>query len=650
MSSSRKPFLFIDGEGGNREDGGHDYIVLCGYSDYTGPLILENPDRSPLSTRAIIDWLLNLAARLKAEDSPHTIVGFGLGYDIAMWLHDIPERPAERLFRPELVGWVDQKGTPRWSPVGPYAMRQIGTEFQIIESTYGRGARKTKENRRSITVWDCWKFFQGSFVSALQKWQILTDDELERIETMKKKRSTFRSDEIDDEIIEYCLAECEAGVKLMTKLDATCVELGYPLRRYDGAGSLAAAMLRKWSIDAFQAPVPEKMRQAVACAYFGGRFEVAAHGLTDKEVWQYDINSAYPTIIKDLPCLAHAQWIANKEVVSEGIYEVVWEAPNPCHWGPLPHRNRKGEITYPQSGHGWYWGSELLAAEQLYPSSFQVLKGWSLKRGCHHVPFKDVPSVYVQRQNLGASAAGIVLKLGLNSLYGKTAQSIGQPKYANYIWAGMITAGCRAMILDAIRIAGPEHILMTATDSVLSDCPIDLPTSPEKKLGEWDEATAKGGILIIQPGITIAYDDTGNGTYKSRGLGKHEFARHADAAERAWATLGILGSFTAQSHRFIGMKTALARGKYDTRCRWVDVEQKLKFLPGSKRLIPNSEMLAHYHHRQLRSLARPGWPDPSLPYKQIYARLLFGTEFDEAVEIGEQPGMECEWLEVTTDG
>ena len=648
MATTSKPFLFLDGEGGNRPDGSHDYVVLCGWSEYTGRLILQNERREPLRSRQILDWLLDLAARLKEEKAAHTIVGFGLGYDIAMWLKDMPERPAERLYRPEVMGWIDQKGSPRWSPAGPYSMRQLGSEFQIIESTYGLGARADKSNRKSIAVWDIWKFFQGSFVKALKDWKILSATDLERMEAMKKKRSTFQADEISDEIVAYCLSECEAGVNLMRKLDETCTRLGFPLRRYDGAGSLAASMLRAWKVDQYQAPVPDKMTRAVSCAYFGGRFEIAAHGWTQKTVYQYDINSAYPAIIKNLPCLACAEWERSTELQEEGLYEIEWALQKPCQWGSLPFRNSKGAIVYPTRGHGWYWGSEILAAERLYPNRHHIRQGWRLIRKCNHVPFSKVPSVYLQRQQLGKNAEGIVLKLGLNSLYGKTAQSVGRPKYANYIWAGMITAGCRAMILDAIRIAKPEHILMTATDAVLSDCPINLPMSHEKLLGEWDMTTSPNGILIIQPGITIAYDENNIGTYKSRGLGKAEFAKHAKAAEEQWCKLGILGAFAARSHRFVGIKTALARGKYHTRCRWVDVESTLKYFPGNKRDLPETELLAHISNRQARSWAATGNGDMSMPYKAIHKRLT-NDGYDEAVEIGEQPGIECEWLEVTTD-
>ena len=648
MSPANKPlrrFLFLDGEGGNTPDGAHEYIVLCGWSEYTGSLILQNDDGSPLKTVQILEWLLELSARLKAEGAPHTFVGFGFGYDLAMILKDMPEHPAERLYRPIRMQHYDQKGTPKYAVWGPYGFRMLGSEFSLIETTYGIGARATKETQRTFAVWDIWKFFQGSFVKALTDWKILPQAELDDMADMKRRRSSFLADEIDAEIVEYCLSECRAGVSLMTRLNDTCRELGYPLTRFDGAGSLAAAMLRAWEIDKYLADVPEDMTDAVACAYFGGRFEIGRHGWVRQAVYQYDINSAYPTMIKDLPCLACADWRESTELTEDGLYEVTWKYPDPCWWGGLPHRNRKGEITYPVAGSGFYWGREILAAERLYPNSHIVRQGWALDRKCDHKPFERVPAVYNQRLRLGKSAAGIVLKLGLNSLYGKTAQSVGTPRFANYILAGMITAGCRAMLLDAIRTAGPEHVLATATDSILTDIPINLPGSAEKKLGEWDGDKFEGGILIIQPGITICYDRNMVGSYKSRGLGKMEFARHANAAETQWRTFGIFGRFTAESHRFLGIKTSLARNRYNERCRWVDVKQTLTFLPGVKRVVPKSELTAHLQDEAVKSLAAKAIDYPSQPYPNILRRLV-DKGYDRAEFIDEQPALESDMLEV----
>jgi hypothetical protein len=646
-----RPFLFLDGEGGNNPDGSHDYVLLCAWSEHTGNLVLQNPDRSPLRSWQILDWLLGLHDRLKQDGNPHTFIGFGLGYDVAMWLKDLPERPAERFYRPDKARHLDEKGQARWVSIGPYLLKQLGQQTTVMETTYGPWARATKETRQYAAIWDVWKFFQGSFVKALTDWGIISQADLDRMDAMKRKRSTFQASDfqrrkLNKQLIRYCLSECRAGVRLMEKLAQTCRELGFDLAgQYHGAGSLAAAMLRTWCIKEYMSPVPKDMAEAVACAYAGGRFQNGVHGMFQDRVWQADINSAYPTIIKDLPCLAHVSWEPSTELDYYGLYEIEWELPRPCRWGSLPHRDEKGTITYPRKGIGWHWGSEILAGERLYPGSHTVRRGWRLRRNCDHVPFAKVPETYKARLALGAKAAGIVLKLGLNSLYGKTAQSVGMPSFANYIWAGMITAGCRAMILDGIRLTGPAHVLAIATDAILTDTPPPVPTTPgEKHLGEWEIKEVPGGVLFIEPGIMISYDAEGRGSYKSRGLGRREFAKHTELAAQAWKDNGVRGNFAVKTHRFIGFKSALARGKYEERCRWIDMEMRLSYFPQRRMPLGIRTIFAHLHDEPARTVEMEGTGEPSAPYKQIHKRLT-NDGFDAAVIIGEQPAMECRWLE-----
>lgn len=647
MGAVNLPFLFVDGEGGNNPDGSHSYMVMCGWSEHTGPLILKNDDNTPLRTMQILDWLLDLHGELKSSGHPHTFVGFGFGYDTAMILNDLPEHCAWRLYSPGRAGWLNEKGLARWTVWGPYMMRFMGSELTLSETTLGIGHRADKATRRTLSLWDIWKFFQGSFVKALTEWEILSPAELADMEEMKRRRSTFDADSIDQEIVDYCLSECKAGVALMTKLDDTCRDLGYPLRRYDGAGSLAAAMMTAWGIKQYMDDVPEKMRRAVSCAYSGGWFEYATIGRIRQPVYQWDINSAYPTIIQHLPCLKHAEWEASKNVEPFGLYEVEFKYPSPCRWGALPYRDRHGAITHPQHGTGWYYGCEIIAAERLYPGSHHIRRGWKLIRKCDHVPFAEVPNVYQQRLALGASAAGIVLKLGLNSLYGKTAQSVGQPPFANYLWAGMITAGCRAMILLAMAVAGPENVAGIATDAIYTTREISLPSSPGKHLGEWDRSVSANGVLVIQPGITISYDEENTPTYKSRGMGKREFAGHAASAEKQWKQLGIHGSFRASSVRFIGIKTALARGKYHTRCRWVPMSAALRFYPGIKRHVPDDQLIAHFFGKPVETIAPEGSDDASYPYRAIERQ--WGEGYHEKTMLGDQPAPECELLELVSE-
>src|SRR5882757_6795811 len=98
ISEQKKPkplarFVSLDGEGNNwsdhidkqgkRHKSEHqDYVLLRSSSEQLDPLY--NP--KGLSTVSCFSWLCNLA--LKEHGA--TFVGFGLSYDITMWMRDIP--------------------------------------------------------------------------------------------------------------------------------------------------------------------------------------------------------------------------------------------------------------------------------------------------------------------------------------------------------------------------------------------------------------------------------------------------------------------------------------------------------------------------------------------------------------------------------
>jgi hypothetical protein len=622
------PYCFVDGEGANRDDGSQDYVVLCAYSDWFGERILRHEDNSRLTTVEILLWLLALNKESRDAGVPHTFVGFGLRYDVSMWLKDIDRWSSARLASPERYGWYDAKGIPQWVSWAGFSLRQLGSDFACITSQHGWNRRYDK---MSFSVWDVWKFYQGSFVDSLRKWKVLPEHELEAMQEMKDKRPYFTTDEYArdaDSIINYCLDECRAGVKLVQLLWDTTQDLDYPLKRLDGAGSLAAAMLKAWGVLEYADDPPEYLKNAIACAYHAGRFEVGWYGRIRKQTWQYDLRSAYPTAMQTLPCLKHAEWYATTEVITDGVYECEWELPSPCYWGALPYRHKDGAISYPRRGSGWVWGAEVLAARRLYPDSITIRQGWALARKCDHVPFASVPSVYLQRLYLGKSAQGIVLKLGLNSLYGKTAQTVGKPKYANYVWAGMITSHCRAAILDAIREAGPEHVIAIATDAVVTDAPVGLPLSD--RLGDWEETTQTDGLLIIQPGMTIAYSQD-EISYKSRGFGKKEFSKTAHQAEQLWEWFGISASLRIHTQRFYTHKTALQRNDYELRCRWKRESIDVAFRPNeNKRAVPDDAKCAHIYNRPAITFAvEGGYDSASWPYKKIKEQLESEDVYEE---------------------
>jgi hypothetical protein len=215
--------------------------------------------------------------------------------------------------------------------------------------------------------------------------------------------------------------------------------------------------------------------------------------------------------------------------------------------GAMLHREwDSSTILRPQVTSGWYWQRELEAAKRAGLIDTITVDEWHELDPCHDClpPLRKLESLYLKRQGVGKDTVrGKALKLGFNSPYGKLAQSIGEPKFSNPVWASLITSGCRTQILDAIATHpdGASAVVMVATDAVyFTSRHPSLPIS--KDLGEWGQEQ-KHNLTLFKPG-TYWDDKTRQSIrdgqapiFKSRGVSAQDFAQsieRIDTQFTAW--------------------------------------------------------------------------------------------------------------------
>lgn len=577
--------IAIDGEGVTDDENSPQRYTLLAAS--TGQYI-EGHD---LSSEQCFDLLLSLPKR-------SLCVGYSINYDINMWLKDLPVDNLTELWEDGHTEWRGY-----WLVWHPGKMFSIGRERGIKPyRTHDGTVKKRITYSEHLTIWDVFGFFQASFVKALNEWEIGTVAQRERIERMKAARGTF-VDEDKAQVRAYCEDECALLAAMVRKLIEYARSVGLTLTRFDGAGAVASAMMRKFRVDECIGLPPKDVHTATMHGYFGGRFETAIIGHIDR-AYAYDINSAYPNQTQHLPCLreGHCEWSKYRKgrVEQHGIYRVRWDLEGDLpKWGPFPYRLNNGAICYPMSGEGWYWGQEVSAALQLFPDDIDITDGFTLVRHCQCKPFAFVPRYYEMRRDLKACGnfGQIVLKLGLNSLYGKTAQSVGgkvigkaidgtlihdRPRYQSFVWAGMITAGCRAMILDAIRLAGAENIVSIATDGIISLAPIKN-LNIGSALGQWDSKVLRD-IAIIQSGVyeyAVVGNEESERVRRARGYSGREF----DFGNLAFA-FGLHHEHAVYStsvQRFHGLGASLQRNPKLTQWRtWARMPKTVKLSPPNR--------------------------------------------------------------------
>lgn len=590
-------------------DHNHHYVYLAAIDEFgNGEAISE--DEYPLDiktgslrTKDCLEFLIELPAR-------SLVVGFALIYDLTMMLQDLDKNSLYMLTREHLrmrmkcvhckrrKPWCKcsnyfPDGKPyyrpiHWWPPGEdygYSINYMNRKFTVGRvrcsvcklgpqkrgETNPRRCRcaKYKAEKRKTTVWDIFRFFQTSFIQSLETWKIGEPKVLAEIKAMKNLRGKEEFAADKDRVKAYCKQECHYLAQLTRKLIDEHEKAGIKLKTYFGAGSTASVLLKRWEIDLKRGTFPEEMRLPVACAFFGGRFENSVVGRIDCTVWDFDINSAYPYQTWRLPCLQHGHWSFHSGRPHEphlssrnAVYLVHWNSPQQKlegrhTWGTLPVRTPKldgherNSILFPINGlGGWTWGEEFWAAEKLNPN-IQSLEYWQYETDCDCRPFSEIPDFYRMRVLMGKEGKGITAKLGINSIYGKLAQSKGgiMAPFNSWIWAGLITSNTRAQLLRALLAApSPSDVLMLATDGVWStqrldlEQPLDTGTFDLRNdkgelvpLGGWSSKTIKTGIFAMRPGVYFPINPTegDKSLLRARGLGRKSVYEHTqDIIER----------------------------------------------------------------------------------------------------------------------
>lgn len=566
-----KKIVAVDGEGLNLPDGSHSYVMLA-ISDQK-PLI----DADGLDTKRIFDYLFNHLSEFDMN------VIYGGSYDSNMFMKGTPRNLLEELYRATAVSnpVVIHKYKVKWVR---------GKEFTLAKHVRGK--------LRTIRIWDVIPFFQCPFIAACDQYleQYEGREELVR---EKAKRGNFRVQDLAG-ISHYNQLELRLLVALVTELRSRLNRVGLRPRRWDGPGAIATALFQREGIKECQDKhVPEMAARAARFAYAGGRFEMVKYGSVKGKVYEYDINSAYPTALTHVPNLAHGEWVhysGDMGDVPFAMYRVQFTGSDATIPAPVFVRGSNGNVSYPLEAESWIWSPEMSAlrdyCDRVPGTQYRVLEAWGFKEE-HGIPrpFAFVNKLYAQRQNLKAQNDGahVGVKLGLNSMYGKLCQQVGWlpatkdheakvPPYHQMEWAGYTTSYCRAMILRAI-MSNPEAIIAIETDAVFSSEPLDLPVGPG--LGAW-ELTEFDSMTYVQSGHYYATTAAGKEIAKCRGVDRGEVTR--ERIERALQQPEDSRYLTAPLTRFYGIGVALMRGLEDYWCKWITEDKTLSLFPTGKRV------------------------------------------------------------------
>jgi len=474
-------------------------------------------------------------------DDPDSVYGgYYLGYDFTQWLKTLPADRAWMLLSDK--GKQLRARTRSGGNRKPFPVYYDGWEFDILafKRFKLRPATAGGHNKNGwMYINDCGSFFQTSFLAATNpdSWSepILSVDEYRILSAGKERRSNAV---LDKAMLRYNALENDVFARLMSSLAQGFAECGIHLRRDQWYGPGQAA--QKWLNGIHDFPDGQDVRGCTPAhildlareSYYGGWFEIFAHGHIPAATYEYDINSAYPYIIARLPCLLHGQWVRSDHLDHKRLQLVrACVQGSDRHCGAMLHRMPDGCIRRPSYTEGVYWAHEILAARKSgVIDTVDIKEAWTYEPCDCAPPLRGVSGLYDQRLRIGKNTpAGKALRLLINSLYGKMAQSVGEPRYANPIYASLITSGCRTMILDAIAThpLKTDAVVMIATDGIYFTSKHPL-LRVSSKLGDWD-VTEKQNLTLFKPGVYWDDDtrrriDAGRDpSFKARGVNAKAF-------------------------------------------------------------------------------------------------------------------------------
>jgi hypothetical protein len=586
-------FIGIDGEGWTvnkgKPDEEHRYVLLAAS---TGQWAFNEKG---LSTVRCFEFLLELPRKTVK-------CGFGFNYDVNMILRDVPMKQLIKLWK---------EGACKWKS---YYIEWIPAKSLMIKS-----------NGRAIKIYDVFGFFQASFIKSLKKWGLEVPSDMEQ---MKADRSQFDA-AMKRLIIDYCLDECRLLAALMKDLERALLDTDLKVRNWIGAGAIASSLMQKHKVQEHHSYDDEwpDQKQAILTAYYGGRVELFRAGVFD-HVWDYDVSSAYPSIAVGLPSLKDGDW-SWRDQYDPSLEYCIWD----CEWNlpdaflcPFPVR-LKGQIQYPRNGCGWYHAAEVRAAMSLTGGEIFIKGGWNFQPSSDDKPFSFIPTTYDYRRELKARnhAGEKVLKLGLNSIYGKLAQGAGYqdkpPMFQSFFWAGMITAGTRARVLETAMHA-PDDLIMVATDGIFFKSDPHIPETGG--LGGLELKTMED-MFVAQAGVyqaTVEGDDGPETMGRSRGFFTREI--DFDDLRKGFSDVGISYEGRYQSERFAGLGSCLCQGNPQKWRHWIASERSLG-------LHPNRKFVKDYSLDTIYELIPPIHND--VPVSETYTpKAGFGTLTDSELE------------------
>lgn len=236
------------------------------------------------------------------------------------------------------------------------------------------------------------------------------------VATKKKDWDHSKTKGYSAELSDYLRADCVGLFESLEKF------YSWPLIEKSGpAFTLASQAMRvlRTYLDEELWGLNEKATEFCRSAYLGGRTEIFRPLCEKGPLYEYDVNSLYPSVMRDnyFP-VGNGFFTYNYERDALGIYQAVATAPTRLHI-PCLGLVRDGKFIFPTGKFEGYWTSAEIdyAISQGY--NIKIIKGYAFPE--KRMLFKNfIDDLYSIRLTAAKnSVSDIIAKLLMNSSYGR---------------------------------------------------------------------------------------------------------------------------------------------------------------------------------------------------------------------------------------
>lgn len=308
----------------------------------------------------------------------------------------------------------------RYHEIAYYGLTFFDHEGKIPIECIEKRTFSIKNNR----YYDIFQFFNQSLNSACKRYLGMRKNTIDDVVNWNDLQSIKNNLGM---IIDYFKQDCFLCAQLSKFFMDNWQELGYVFEKPVSMGTLAQINFKKrtginriYQLD--------KYADRILSSYVGGMFDIWKKG-THKHIWTYDINSAYPSVIKDLISLDNCKIHELHEFDEQ--YEYSYYCCNVEFRKPFKAIKINGKNYYMI---GWHYGiwltkNEILMIEYLqWP--IEILNGIGIYTPDKSKPmFEEITETYRKRKTFPKESIFYYqLKIYPNSLYGKFKQDLKKTK------------------------------------------------------------------------------------------------------------------------------------------------------------------------------------------------------------------------------